>query len=184
MDTKISHTKKVQLMTPEFVESRRQYLHDERQSNPNDINGMMDPHYVSVDYYEGTMTLRFETKLWEMNRVGILHGGVISTMLDHTAGSAVYTFLGHWCPTVDIDVRYISQAVMGDVLICTGRVIHCGERIITAEATMINERTGRLVATSLMTCANGADRAKGALDKGDRHEGALDKGDRHEGAAE
>ena len=166
MNTKISYTKKVTLMPPEFVEGCRKYMHDERQANPDDINGKMDPEYAAVDYEEGTMTVRFTVKEWELNRVGILHGGIISTMVDHAAGSAVFAFIGHWCPTLDMDVKFISQAVLGDVLVCTGRVLDCGERFITAECTMINETNGRLVATSLMTCANGAVKADGAIRKG------------------
>ena len=166
METKISRTKKVTLMPPEFVEGCRKYFHDERQSNPNDINGRMDPQYIAADYEEGTMTVRFEVKEWELNRVGVLHGGVISTMLDHAAGTAIFSFLGHWCPSVDMDVRFLSQAVLGDVLICVGRVIHCGERFITADCVMTNETNGRLVATCITTCANGASRAEGASEKG------------------
>ena len=41
MKTKISYTKKIQLMPPEFVEGCRQYMHDERQANPDDVNGKM-----------------------------------------------------------------------------------------------------------------------------------------------
>ena len=166
MKTKISHTKNVTLMTPEFVEGCRKYFHDERLSNPGDVNSMMDPHYISCDYEEGTMTLRFEVKEWEINRVGVLHGGATSAMLDHAAGSAIFAFLGHWCPTVEMDVRFYSQVVLGDVLTCVGRVIHCGERFITAEAIMTNDTNGRLAASCVTTCANGAERAKGALNKG------------------
>lgn len=171
METKISHTKKVTIMSPEFVQERLEYLHRERQANPNDVNGMMDPHYTAADYYEGTMTVKFIAKEWEMNRVGIMHGGITSTILDHTAGSAVYSFLGHWCPSVDIDVKFISQVCLGDELTCVGRVIHCGERVVTAEAVLTNDTNGRLVATGLMIYANGAQRAEGAIGKGVSREG-------------
>lgn len=165
METKISYTKKVTLMPPEYVEGCLQYFQNERLANPDDINGRMDPKYIAADYSEGTFNCRFEVKEWELNRVGVLHGGIISTMLDHVAGLAIFAFIGHWCPTVDMDTRFISQAVLGDVLICTGRVIHCGERFVTADCVMTNETNGRLVATSIMTCANGAQRAEGAVEK-------------------
>ena len=171
METKIRHTKKVTLMPPEFVQSRLDFLHAERQANPNDLNGMMDPHYVAADYYEGSITVKYFSKEWEMNRVGIMHGGIISTMLDHTAGAAAYNFMGHWCPTLDVDVKFISQVCLGDELTCVGKVIHCGERFITAEAVLTNDTNGRLVATGLMTFANGAARAEGAIGDGVRHEG-------------
>ena len=166
METKISHSKKVTLMPLEFVEGCMQFFRDERKASPNDINAMLVPQYVDYDYEEGTVTLKYETREWEMNRVGILHGGATTAMLDHATGCAIYAFVGHWCPSVDMDVRFISQAVMGDVLTCVGRVIHCGERFVTAEAVITNDKNGRLVATYMTTCANGAERAKGALDKG------------------
>ena len=165
METKISHTKKVTLMTPEYADSCRQQFREERLANPDDVNGRMSPEYVATDYAEGTMTLRFTVKEWELNRVGVLHGGIISTMMDHATGSAIFAFIGHWCPSVDMDVRFMSQAILGDELTCVGRVIHCGERFITADCVMTNEKTGRLVATCVTTCANGARRAEGAKDK-------------------
>jgi Uncharacterized protein, possibly involved in aromatic compounds catabolism len=67
---------------------------------------------------------------------------------------------------VDMDIRFMSQAVLGDVLTCVGRVVHCGERFVTADCVMTNETNGRLVATCVTTCANGAKRADGAMDKG------------------
>ena len=166
--TRISYTKKVTLTSPEFVQSCPEYLHQERLASPDDVNGRMDPQYAEVNYAEGTMTVRFQVKEWELNRVGILHGGITSTMLDHTAGSVVYAFTGHFCPSLDIVIKFISQAVLGDTLTCIGRVIHCGERFVTAEAVLTNDTSGRLVATGIMTYANGADRAKGAVDKGTR----------------
>lgn len=158
-------------MTPEFVQSRLDFLQAERQSNPNDLNGMMDPNYTSVDYYEGTCTVKYIAKEWEMNRVGIMHGGVTSAILDHTGGAAVYNFMGHWCPTLNMETRYISQVCLGDELTCVGRVIHCGERFVIAESVLTNDSNGRLVATSTMTFANGAKRADGAIGDGVRHEG-------------
>lgn len=165
METKISHTKKVILMPPEFVQGIPEYMRKERQANPDDVNGRMEPQYVGTDYEAGTVTVKFTVKEWELNRVGVLHGGIISTMLDHAAGAAVFGFIGHWCPSVDMDVRFISQAVLGDVLTCVGRVIHCGERFVTADCVMTNDTNGRLVATCTTTCANGAFRASGAVDK-------------------
>ncbi len=165
METRISHTKKVTLMTPEFVQGIPEYMLKERRANPDDVNGKLEPRYTDTDYYEGTVTIKFTVKEWELNRVGILHGGITSTMLDHTAGTAIFGFVGHWCPTVDMDIRFISQAVLGDTLTCVGRVIHCGERFVTAEAVLTNDTNGRLVATCMTTCANGAVRAEGAVDK-------------------
>lgn len=156
IEPKISHTGKVKLSTPEEVEYIRNYLQEHRYDHMGDFDSQMDPDYVSSDYENGTVTIRWTAKKWEMNHIGILHGGIMASILDHTAGYAAYAFLGHWCPTVDIDVKLISQVNLGDQLTCVGQVIHAGARFITCSGNLYNDTNGRLVATGLMEYANGA----------------------------
>ncbi len=156
IEPKISHTGKVKLSTPEEVEYIRNYLQEHRYDHMGDFDSQMDPDYVSSDYENGTVTIRWIAKKWEMNHIGILHGGIMASILDHTAGYAAYAFLGHWCPTVDIDVKLISQVNLGDQLTCVGQVIHAGARFITCSGNLYNDTNGRLVATGLMEYANGA----------------------------
>ena len=51
METRISHTKKVTLMTPEFVQGIPEYMLKERRANPDDVNGKLEPRYTDTDYY-------------------------------------------------------------------------------------------------------------------------------------
>ena len=156
IEPKISHTEKVRLSTPEEVEYIRNYLQEHRYDRIGDFDSQMDPNYVSTDYENGAMTIRWSAKKWEMNHIGILHGGIMASILDHTAGYTAYAYLGHWCPTVDIDVKLISQVNVGDELTCIGKVIHAGGRFVTCSAHLYNDTNGRLVATGLMEYANGA----------------------------
>lgn len=122
----------------------------------SEITSMMDPEYLEFDFDEKTMTVRFIAKKWEMNGIGVMHGGMVASMLDHVAGCTACLFQGFWTPSVDISVKYISQVNVGDELICIGHVIHSGKRFITSESTLYNKTSGRIAGTLLGTYANGA----------------------------
>ena len=142
--------------TAEYAEAFLQGLRDERKANINDVNSMIDPIYDSLDWENKTMTVKFIAKEWELNRVGVMHGGVTASMLDHAGGCAACAFVGYWTPSVDITVKYLSQINLGDELTCVSHVIHIGKRLITTESTLYNETSGRVAAQALATYANGA----------------------------
>ena len=118
------------------------------------VNSLMTANYVDCDIQTSTVTIEFEIKPWELNRAGVLHGGVICTMLDHTAGAALTAFSGSWCPTVDIDVRFISFGQLGDTIIATGRIVSAGKSVFHTEAVLKNKDTGKIIATSTSTFLN------------------------------
>lgn len=88
-----------------------------------------------------------------MNRSGIVHGGVILSMLDQAAA-----FAGLWCSvpgnvrkavTVDLDCRFTGQ-VAGGRLIAEGRVAKAGRSIFFARTEAFDE-TGNMVAFGAST---------------------------------
>ena len=121
------------------------------------VNGLMAPDYLGCSIDQQSVTLEFQVKPWELNRAGLLHGGVICTMLDHTAGAAASSFTGSWCPTVDMDVRFISFGKPGDVLVGTGRIVSAGRKILHMEAGLSDKATGRLIATATAAYLNRAE---------------------------
>lgn len=120
------------------------------------VNGLMAADYIDCDIDSRTVTLEFHVKDWELNRAGFLHGGIICTMLDHAAGAAASSFTRSWCPTVDMDVRFISFGKPGDILIGTGRIVSAGSRILHMEASLADKSSGRLIATCTATYLNTA----------------------------
>ena len=123
----------------------------ENHSCPDRVNGMMNPKYLDCDIDKRTVTIEYTTAHWEANRVGILHGGVICTMLDHGAGAAVSAYVGEWCPTVDLDVHFLRQGHIGEDLVVIGEIIHLGRRAVHAEAKLYEKLSGKLIATCLGT---------------------------------
>jgi len=120
----------------------------------HEVNGMLSPVYADCSVEDQTVTLEFEVKPWEANRAGILHGGIVCTMLDHVAGTAVMTMAGGWCPTVDIDVRFLKPGKIGDKLVGVGHFVSAGRRIISMEAKLYNKETGDIIATSTSAFLN------------------------------
>lgn len=156
MEKKYYTFDKGEIGTPECAMAILEGLKNERLENKNDVNSMMNPEYVSLDWESKTMVIKYEAYEWELNRVGVMHGGITATMLDHTGGCTATAFSGYWTPTIDETVKFISQINLGDKLTCKGHIIHLGKRFITLEVTMFNETSGRLAAQALCTFANGA----------------------------
>jgi len=65
---------------------------------------------------------------------GFIHGGVIATMADHTAGGAARSVSGDKdVLTVEFKINYLRPAI-GDRLRCTASVLRGGKTVIVAEA--------------------------------------------------
>lgn len=120
-------------------------------THPETVNGMMEPRYIDCDLDKKTVTAEYVVKPWEANRVGILHGGVICTMLDHGAGAAVSALVGEWCPTMDMDVHFLRQGHIGETLTVVGEILHLGRRAIHAEARLYDKSSGKMIASCLAT---------------------------------
>ena len=87
----------------------------------------------------------------------ILHGGVISAVLDVAAGFAIYLAVNKAriisaevdrfpsIGTIDLRVDYLRPG-RGKYFIATGRVVRLGNRVAVAHTDMVNDR-GDLIAT-------------------------------------
>jgi uncharacterized protein (TIGR00369 family) len=89
-------------------------------------------------------------------RRGILHGGVISAVLDVTAGFALMLALGKQSGpgeklefpnigTIDLRIDYLRPG-RGKHFIATGRVVRLGSRIAVTHMELVNDE-GELIAT-------------------------------------
>ena len=85
---------------------------------------------------------------------GIVHGGVLATMIDTATFWAVYMRIPETAGLVNIDLKLnYLKPVKNDLLIAKGRAIRSGKSISYAEARVLNTN-GDLVAhgtSSLMT---------------------------------
>jgi uncharacterized protein (TIGR00369 family) len=84
------------------------------------------------------------------NPIGVVHGGLVCTMLDTVAGCAVHTTLpaGVAYTSIELKVSYL-RAVRADSgpLTAIGRVVKPGRRVAFAEGE-VRDASGRTVATA------------------------------------
>jgi uncharacterized protein (TIGR00369 family) len=89
---------------------------------------------------------RCETTLVMQDRLrqqhGFVHGGVIATLADHTAGGAARSVSGtRDVLTVEFKINYLRPAT-GDRLRCVATVLRAGKSAIVAEALVFCNNSG------------------------------------------
>ena len=78
------------------------------------LNGRLKAQLHSCDDQAQELTLRFPLQDWQVNGLGTLHGGMLSTMLDLAMSMAVYCFSRQTIPpTISMTVNYLRTVPMG-----------------------------------------------------------------------
>lgn len=104
---------------------------------------------------------RCETQLKLENRHeqqdGFVHAGVLTTVADHTAGTAGASLIaaGQHVLSTDINVS-LMRAARGTRLLCRARVLKSGKRLIFTESAVFCEderRKPQLVVKAMVTLA-------------------------------
>jgi uncharacterized protein (TIGR00369 family) len=99
----------------------------------------------------GAVTLALETREDLTRMGGIMHGGVIVSLLDSAAAMAVHTLLepGIQTVTVDLTVHFLRPISAGRIE-SRARVLRAGRRILVINAE-VTDTTGVLIATATTT---------------------------------
>ncbi len=87
------------------------------------------------------------------NPIGVIHGGLVCTLLDSAIGCAVHTTLapGVAYTSIEIKVNYVRPVHLGLPLTVHGWVVKSGRRIAFGEAD-VRDGEGTIVATAASTC--------------------------------
>jgi uncharacterized protein (TIGR00369 family) len=95
---------------------------------------------------EGSSEIHLAIQPHHLNPGGIVHGGVIATLLDACIGVALRTRLapGSDHVTIDLDVRYLGPVRSG-TLVGRGRALKVGRRVSFGEAEL-TDASGAVVA--------------------------------------
>ena len=89
------------------------------------------------------------------NPIGVVHGGFMATLLDSVAGCAVHTTLalGEAYTTLTLEVKNVRPLTRDTGRVrAEGTVVYRGRRQATADAKLLAEDTGKLLATATSTC--------------------------------
>ncbi|MCU0888469.1 MAG: PaaI family thioesterase [Rubritepida sp.] len=110
---------------------------------------------VEVTHWEeGLVRLACRPGPAHANRSGIVHGGVMLSLLDQANA-----FAGLYCPhpgrrrhavTLDLDTRFTGQARPGALLVAEGRLVTAGRNVFFARGE-VRDEAGTLVAFGAST---------------------------------
>ncbi len=139
----------------------------------DEFNGLDESHRLSflerlgvgVDP-EGRLTL--EVRAGHLRTLGIVHGGVVATLLDSVMGMMAHRSspADHYVVTAQLNVHFIRPAFEGETLIASSVVRHHGRKTAVAQGE-IHTTGGALVATSSATFVYvpHSDQTRGNLDR-------------------
>ncbi|MGE3876754.1 MAG: PaaI family thioesterase [Parvibaculaceae bacterium] len=110
------------------------------------LNELLDMRLVSLGDGEAVFEAMPARKFY--NPQQRTHGGYAATLLDSAMGCAIFSRLGKNANfgTIELKVNYV-RGIFAETgrLTCTGKVIHFGRRIQTAEARIV-DAAGKLYA--------------------------------------
>lgn len=109
------------------------------------------------EWREGYVRLVLRLQERHTNPHGLMHGGVITTLMDEVLGGVIASVRGMeamWkAPhaTVDMNVTFLSNARAGDEIFVEGRVLKIGRSVAFGEAEARRRRDQALIAKGRFT---------------------------------
>jgi acyl-CoA thioesterase len=106
---------------------------------PGPFSTFLGFRYISVDADEAVVEA--DPGPEHCNGSGIVHGGMLASLLDTTTGWAVHARLpvGTAAPHVHLSIQYVRAAVPGTPLLCRARCVSVGRRIGSTEAEVTQD---------------------------------------------
>ena len=81
---------------------------------------------VDCDGPTGSLTLRYATKPWMANIWGVVHGGVVATLVDTCMGITCGIQCDAITPTVSMTVNYARPVPLDATIVVRTRTVRCG----------------------------------------------------------
>lgn len=112
------------------------------------IISMLLPDYENCNYEEKTISLSFCVSEWGLNRIGILHSGIVAAAFDYTTDILARFYAeGRFTPAVGMEIKFIRPLERGDKLLVHARALSIGREILHFGVEGRNFITGDLTAS-------------------------------------
>ncbi|UII31158.1 PaaI family thioesterase [Fulvivirga ulvae] len=129
----------------------KQYIGKPFSGSPSPFAKWLDGIVISAS--EKSVEFQFTVRKEMTNPVGMLHGGVISGMIDECIGVTFFVMgLEYFYPTINLNVEFFSAAQEGDTVRVQTQVVKQGKTIINIKADMLNE-SGKILASATSNLA-------------------------------
>lgn len=110
--------------------------------------------FTIAEVKQGHAVFEFTPQEFHYNPIGMVHGGVMSTLLDSAMGCALHTLLpaGTGYTTIELKVNFIKAITIKTGLVrAVGKVINMGGRTALTEAQLFDSKN-TLLGHALSTC--------------------------------
>jgi uncharacterized protein (TIGR00369 family) len=114
------------------------------EKNPNGLRL-----HFEIDRERKTLKTIFQASQTYQGWDGLVHGGIIATLLDEAMAKLVYE-LGYQAVTASLEIRFKKPAPILEPLLVHGEITEVGKRLIRAKAHIAKE-DGTILATGTST---------------------------------
>ena len=119
--------------------------------NPNPISTYLDGTLIKAS--AGSITAEFTVRADQCNHANVLHGGIVTTILDEIMGMTLITVeIEHLYVTINLHVDFLFGAKAGEKVTAVSEIYRVGKKIANIEAKLYNEE-GKLLAKSTSNLA-------------------------------
>ena len=119
--------------------------------NPNPITTWLDGTLIKAS--AGSITAEFTVREDQCNHAQVMHGGIITTILDEIMGMTLITVeIEHLYVTINLHVDFLFGAKAGEKVTAISEVFRVGKKIANVEAKLYNSE-GKLLAKSTSNLA-------------------------------
>ena len=116
-----------QLTTEELRRRAEAFLGYRAEETPEAVpDPSADLTLLDCDGPTGSLTLRYDTKPWMANIWGVVHGGVVATLVDTCMGITCGIQCDAITPTVSMTVNYARPVPLDAEIVVRTRTIRCG----------------------------------------------------------
>jgi acyl-CoA thioesterase len=108
-----------------------------------------------VDLSKGYAKVRMELKKEHLNWENMVHGGIVTTVLDQAFGCACNT-LDNIHVAVQMNVHFMKAPAVGETIYAESHVIHAGKRMGTSEMKVCDSKGNEIARATGTTVCIGA----------------------------
>jgi acyl-CoA thioesterase len=108
-----------------------------------------------VDLSKGYAKVKMELKKEHLNWENMVHGGIVTTVLDQAFGCACNT-LDNIHVAVQMNVHFMKAPAVGETIYAESKVIHAGKRMGTSEMKVCDSKGNDIARATGTTVCIGA----------------------------
>lgn len=113
------------------------------------IAGMIKPMLLECSCEAMSTVIGFPAQEWEKNPNGVIHGGIIATMIDTAIGITTIGITDTLTPTINLQISYLRPCPADGLIAVRSYITMLGGSVIHTRAEMFDTREpDKLVATA------------------------------------